>query len=149
MIDKSVKKDLDNVLDICKDGAEGYKKAADAIDSSEAGTVFRRLSQQRRLFAEELKNDVREHGLDLDDSGTVKGFLHRNWMDLKSKVTGNDTSTVIETAKTGEKKALDAYDDAINNENMPDYLVEKLSGQRQMIRGAIDQLESFKISPNV
>ena len=146
MQDKSVKKDLNHVLDICYDGCEGYKKAAESLENNEAGTVLRRLSQQRKLFAEELKNDARDLGYELDDSGTVKGFFHRNWMDDKSKISGNDTSTVIDTAKTGEHNALDTYDEAINNEKMPDYIKEKLKNQRELVRGAIDQLESFKVT---
>lgn len=146
MQDKIIKKDLNNVLNICKDGAEGYNKAAEAIEDSETSTVFRRLSQQRKLFAEDLKNDVRDLGFELNDSGTVPGFFHRNWMDIKSKLTGHDPSKIIDTAKTGEHKALETYDDAINNEKMPEYIKEKLKGQREMIRGAINQLESFKIT---
>lgn len=145
---KSVKNNLNNVLDICRDGAEGYNHAADRLDNPEISTIFRRLSQQRKLFAEELKNEARDLGVELNDSGTVKGFLHRNWLDLKSKVAKDDLSTVVNTAKTGEHKAVETYDEAINDEDMPEYIKDKLKGQREMIQGTIGQLESFK-SPEI
>lgn len=144
MNNKSVKNNLKNVLDICRDGAEGYIHAAERLENDEISTIFRRLSQQRKLFAEELKNDARDLGLELDDSGTVKGFLHRNWLDLKSKVTKDDIIAVVDTAKTGEHKAVDTYDEAINDESMPGYIKDKLMEQRKMIQGTIGQLDSFK-----
>lgn len=145
MNNKSVKNNLGNVLDICHDGAQGYEHAANRIDNTEISTIFRRLSQQRKLFAEELKNDARDLGFEFDESGTVKGFFHRNWLDLKSIVSKDDLSTVVDTAKTGEHEAVDTYDEAINNEEVPEYIKDKLKEQRQMVQGAIKQLESFKV----
>lgn len=142
---KTVKNNLNHVVDICRDGAEGYNRAAERIDNSEISTIFRRLSQQRKLFAEELKNDARDLGVEINDMGTFKGFFHRNWLDLKSKVTNDDINTIVKTAKTGEHKAVDTYDEAINDEQMPDYIKDKLKEQRQFIQGAIGQLEAFKV----
>jgi uncharacterized protein (TIGR02284 family) len=145
MNNKSVKNNLENVLDICHDGAQGYEHAADRINNTEISTIFRRLSQQRKLFAEELKNDARDLGFEFGEKGTVKGFFHRNWLDLKSMVSKDDISTIVDTAKTGEHKAVDTYDEAINDEKMPEYIKDKLKDQRGMIQGAIKQLESFKV----
>ena len=145
MIDKSVKSDINNVLDICHDGTEGYNRAADHIQNNEISTIFHRLAQQRKMFAEELKQDTRDLGLEVKDAGTIKGFFHRNWLDLKSKVTNDDIDTIVDTAKTGEHKAVETYDHAINNEKMPAYIKDRLKQQRSLIQGAISQLESFKI----
>lgn len=142
---KSVKNNLGNVLDICHDGAEGYEHAAGRVENKEISTIFRRLSQQRKLFAEELKSDARDLGLEFEENGTVKGFFHRNWLDLKSMVSKHDISTIVDTAKTGEHKAVDTYDEAINDEEVPEYIKDKLKEQRGMIQGAIKQLESFKV----
>ena len=142
---KSVKHNLKHVLDVCHDGSYGYEHAADRLDNPEISTIFRRLSQQRKLFAEELKNDARDLGLEFHDSdGTFKGFFHRNWLDVKSKIFKGDINNIVDTAKKGEHKAVDAYDDAINDDNMPEYIKDKLKQQRVLIQGAIRQLEAFK-----
>lgn len=145
MNNKSVKNNLGNVLEICYDGAHGYEHAAGRIENTEISTIFRRLSQQRKLFAEEIKNQARDLGMHFDNSGTVKGFFHRNWLDLKSIVSKDEISTVVDTAKTGEHKAIDTYDEAINDEEVPEYIKDKLKDQRGLIQGAVKQLESFKV----
>ncbi|MBL3655468.1 ferritin-like domain-containing protein [Fulvivirga sediminis] len=136
------KKAIQDVVDICHDGMKGYEKAASEIHNEEFKTIFNRLAQQRKLFIEELKADVRDQGIDIDDSGTVKGYFHRNWLDVKSSFTNKEDKEIIEEAKFGEKEAVKVYNEALNAD-VPKYIKEKLEMQRKLIAGSIEQLNEF------
>ena len=140
---KEQKKALQNVINICQDGVKGYKKAAEDVENAELKTIFNRLAQQRKLFEEELKNDVRDLGFELEEDGNVKGFFHRTWIDLRSTFTSNETEAVIKEAKEGEEGALEVYNEAISTE-LPAYIKERLEKQRDFISGCLVQLDEFK-----
>ncbi|UII32087.1 PA2169 family four-helix-bundle protein [Fulvivirga ulvae] len=137
------RKAIKEVLNICHDGVKGYERAAEDVENEEFRTIFHRLAQQRKLFIEELKNDMRDRGADLEDSGTVKGYFHRNWLDIKATFSGKEDSAVISEARTGEKEALDVYDEALNSD-VPQYIKDRLQKQRRLIAGAIVQLNEFE-----
>ncbi|UII24115.1 ferritin-like domain-containing protein [Fulvivirga ligni] len=137
------KQAIQNVINICHDGAKGYERAAEEINNEEFKTIFNRLAQQRKLFIEELKNDVRDQGITLEDSGTVKGYFHRNWLDIKSTFSKKEDHQIIEEAKYGEQEAVKVYDEALNAD-VPEYIKEKLKQQRHLIAGSIDQLTEFE-----
>lgn len=137
------RKAIKDVLDICHDGVKGYERAAEDVQNEEFRTIFHRLAQQRKLFIEELKNDMRDRGASLEDSGTVKGYFHRNWLDLKASFSSKEDSTVINEARTGEKEALEVYDEALNSD-VPQYIKDRLQKQRRLIAGAIVQLNEFE-----
>lgn len=139
----SEKKAIKDVLDICHDGIRGYEKAAKDIHNEEFRTIFNRLAQQRKLFIEELKNDMRDRGAELEDTGTVKGYFHRNWLDLKAKFSEKEDTAIIDEARTGEKEALEVYEKAINSD-VPGYIKDRLEQQKRLIAGAIEQLNEFE-----
>ena len=140
---KTEEKAIKAVLDICQDSIKGYERAAEEIDNAEYRTIFHRLAQQRRLFVEELKNDVRDKGLSFDEGGSIKGFFHRNWLDLKSSLSSKEGTAIMEEARRGEKEALEVYDEALHSE-VSAYIKDRLKKQRQMIAGAIVQLNEFE-----
>ena len=91
---KKVKENLEHIIEICEDGSKGYETAANNVDNIELKTIFNRLSQQRKLFVEELKNEARIQGMDLSDSGSVKGFFHRTWLSTKATFSFNNEESI-------------------------------------------------------
>lgn len=139
------KNKLQEILDICNDGAKGYDQAATEIENSELETIFHRLAQQRKLFIEEIKIDARDLGLELEDSGSAKGFFHRTWINIKSSFSSKEISAIIEEAKNGEKEAVKVYTEALKSD-LPAYIKERLENQRLLIAGCITQLNEFEQS---
>lgn len=127
-------------MDILDDGADGYEKLAKKCSEYDVSTVFRRLSQQRKMFIEELKYECLVQGEELNVSGTVAGFFHRALMDLKAPFV--DESNIIQMAIDGEKAAIKVYEENITN-HTPRYIKEKLESQLSLIKGAIPQLQNF------
>ncbi len=138
-----IKKELQEIINICKDGSEGYETAAAHVEDAELKTLFLRLSQQRKEYVEELKNEALHNGFELNASGTVKGFFHRNWLATRAAFSAHATDKVLEESLTGEKAALDTYNHVIKEHDLPEYLLGTLEKQRGFVAGAITELNSI------
>jgi uncharacterized protein (TIGR02284 family) len=139
-----IKESLEEVLAICEDGEIGYQTASEKINIGDFSTLFLRLSQQRKLFQEELKNEGLKLGIELKVSGSVKGFFHRTWLATKALVGDNTEENVIADAMEGEKQALKVYEKAMAKSELPAYVKEMLQEQQKFIKVAIQQLQGLK-----
>ncbi len=134
---------LQNVLNICTDGYKGYSAAAENLENTELKTIFNRLSQQRKLFVEEIKEDARKLGHNLDSEGTAAGFFHRNWIGVKDAFSGTDNKAVIDASLTGEQKAMEVFEEAISPQ-LPSFVNERLKNQLNLVKGAVRQLNEME-----
>lgn len=143
---KQLKKDLEEIIDICNDGIKGYETAAEKIEDKDESlkTLFLRLSQQRKGFVENIKTEANRVGIEFDDTGTIKGFFHRTWLTTKANFSSDKKVKVIDEAMTGEKKALDVYAGVIADTELPDYLRDTLKEQQLLVKIAIQQLSDLK-----
>jgi uncharacterized protein (TIGR02284 family) len=140
----NLKKDLDDILEINTDSVKGYETAAENIKRGDLQTLFLRLSQQRKAFIEEIKNEALRLGMELDNSGSVKGFFHRTWLATKATFSPETNEKVIEESIFGEKAAVEVYDKVVNDPNVPEFLRESLKEQQKLIKVAIQQLNGLK-----
>lgn len=144
MENKQIVKEIEHIVNLVEDSAKGYRHLAGHLENNELKTVMNRLSQQRKLFRENLENDARDLGGNIEEEGTYKGYFHRKWMDVKSSVSSSEDEARIDEAIRGEKKLIEAYDELLRENKLPDFINERLDEQRTMIRGAISQLEEFE-----
>lgn len=105
---------LNNLIETCKDGENGFRTAVDGVKNTELKTLFNTYSQQRAQFAAELQAEVRNLGGDPESTGSVAATLHRGWINIKSTVTGEDEGAVISECERGEDSAVKNYKDALN-----------------------------------
>ncbi|WP_221032113.1 PA2169 family four-helix-bundle protein [Actomonas aquatica] len=104
---------LNNLIEICCDGADGFGEAASAVDRPELQEIFRRLSEQRQGFAQALRTCVHQLGEEAEDSGSMAAKAHRGWMKLREAITTKDNHTILAECERGEDHALAAYRDAV------------------------------------
>ena len=136
---------LKHLLSICNDGKEGYRNASEDVDSTELKSIFNTYSIQRSEYAMELKTLLRNQGSDPDNSeGGPLGALHRTWMDIKSAITGKGNEAILSACVTGEKSALEAYDDVLNDTNVTPEVRTVLTNHRQGIQEALQTIESLE-----
>lgn len=139
-----LKKKLEKIISICRDGYEGYQTAADNLESPELTTLFYRLAQQRKIFIEELKKESKKLSMDLEESGSFKGFFHRTWINIRDFFSSSENKAIISEAIRGENAALDAYNEVLNNSVLPEFLKRKLQEQHQLVEAAIANLYDFE-----
>lgn len=140
-----LKEQLTEVVNILTDGYKGYHTAASQLKETDIQTLFNRLSQQRKLFAEELKQEARPLGFELEASGSYAGYFHRTWLATKATFSSDKVDTVIDSSITGENAAAELYIEVLGNPELPGNLKRKLYDQFTLIKGAINQLEVLKV----
>src|SRR5262249_34145667 len=104
---------LNDLIETCKDGQEGFKQVAEGIKDSSIKNLFLQYSQQRAKFAGELQNEVNHLGGNPEHSGSVAGALHRGWMNIKSAVTGKDEHAILSEAERSEDTSVSSYREAL------------------------------------
>ena len=132
------------LVNICNDGFSGYAALANEVEDEELKTIFLRLSQQRKQFAEELNKELLVLGAEKVDSGTLKGELHQAWIKIKSLFTSNDEEALIEACLTAEYYAAKQYKDKLTDTKLSSNLRDIVEKHHMMIEGAHKQLSSLE-----
>ncbi len=138
---------LNNLIETCKDGQDGFKAAAEGVERSDLKTVFYDLGQQRSKFVGELQSLVRELGGDPETTGSVSASLHRGWINIKSAVTGKDDSAILNEAERGEDAAKKAYKDALA-ESLPANVNSVVQRQADEVMKAHDKVRDLRDAAN-
>ena len=133
---------LNRLIDTCRDGARGFRLAADHVVSPGLKKLFEEASRQREEFADQLVPFAERIGGDVTHAGTPAGALHRAWMMVKDASTRYDEDAILAEAVRGEAAAANTYADAVLGVLPPTArsVVEK---QYAMILGVQRQLEQF------
>jgi len=134
---------LNNLIETCKDGQNGFQTAADGVKNAELKTLFSTYAQQRAKFAGDLQSEVRRLGGDPEKSGSVAATLHRGWINIKSTVTGEDESAVLAECERGEDSAVSNYQDALAA-NLPANVQDVVQRQFTQIKDAHDRIRSLE-----
>jgi uncharacterized protein (TIGR02284 family) len=143
---KEIISDLKELLSIVNDGKEGYETSSEATEKIELQGVYLKYAAQRAGYAEELRAHIATHGGDADnESGGVLGALHRTWIDIKQALSSKEDVAILEAIVTGEKAAIDKYDQYIS-----DYVdhadhIELLKKQREGVLEALKEIESLLV----
>jgi uncharacterized protein (TIGR02284 family) len=135
---------LNNLIETCRDGQEGFEAAAEGVTNGELKMLFETYSEQRRHFAGELQGEVRRLGGDPEQTGSLAATLHRGWINIKSAATGEDEAAVISECERGEDSAVKNYQDALNDEQVPADLRSIIERQLAQVREAHDRIRALE-----
>ncbi len=136
---------INGLIETCKDGQEGFKQAAEGVQNSQLKSVFYELGQQRSQFVGELQGLVRELGGDPENSGSFTGAIHRGWINIKSAVTGQDDTAILNECERGEDVAKNAYKGALE-QNLPSNIAATVQKQYTSVQAAHDQVKALRDS---
>ncbi len=134
---------LNNLIEACKDGQNGFKEAAEGVERSDLKSLFYEASQQRSQFAGELQSLVRELGGDPEDSGSVSAAIHRGWINIKSVVTGKDETAILNECERGEDSAVSSYKDALE-EDLPANVRTIVQKQADTVKATHDKVKALR-----
>ena len=134
---------LNQLIQTCKDGEEGFQLAAGAVDDVNLKHLLESYSQQRSEFGAELQTEVRRLAQDPAQSGHAAAALHRGWIDIKAAITGRDEAAIIAECERGEDSAIKAYEQALGSD-LPQDLRAVVERQFANIKEAHDQIRSLE-----
>ncbi|WP_062544325.1 ferritin-like domain-containing protein [Rufibacter tibetensis] len=107
---------LKELNEFVHDGLEGYERAARESTDTLRQDAYRRFSQQRLAFANELNQIIQQHGGTPERDTTAKGKLYRQWMDFKAAISGGNEEGILGSCIHGEEWAQKAYRDALDHD---------------------------------
>lgn len=134
---------LNELIETCRDGENGFRVAADHIPDPDIKTLFTTYAQQRSQFAQELQTYVERLGGTPDSSGSVAGTLHRGWINIKSTVTGENSHAILAECERGEDAAVHNYEEALK-ESLTSEAQSLIHRQYQEIRLAHDKVKNLE-----
>jgi uncharacterized protein (TIGR02284 family) len=143
---KEIVDDLNDLVKINNDRIQGYEKAIEDNEDPQLDDLFRHYVIQSQNFRSQLADHiVRIDGLAVSDvtSTDTTSKLHRAWIDIKSSLTGKDRDSVLNSVEFGESAAVEAYEDAIENDNIPAYIKEDIEKQLTELKASHAKIKSM------
>ncbi len=137
---------LNELIQTCRDGQEGFRTAAENTDDPEARKLFNEYSLQRVKFTGELQSASHSIGdPNPENASSVGGVLHRGWINLKTAVAGRDTHGILVECERGEDSAVAEYKKALDL-HLPANLREIIQRQATEIKAVHDRVKELRDS---
>lgn len=138
---------LNHLIEVCRNGEQGYREAAEAAEDAHLASVLMDFSSQREQFAKQLQYQVSILGGRPESGGTLAGALHRRWIDVRSALSGHSANVILAECHRGENMALEAYSGALRNE-LPEDARELVEGQAVQVRTALETIRALELKLN-
>lgn len=142
-INKEVYSTVHHLIERCKDGAKGYKTAAEDVEDADLKQLFMKYAVQRDSMITELQDELHKMGKTDDESSSLEGTIHRIWIDIKSAISSKDRKRILEECERGEDYAVAAFEEA-RKADLPARLKQIVEQQYQDVKNAHDHIRSLR-----
>ncbi len=134
---------LKELNEFVHDGLEGYERSAEESKDQLRKDIYRKFSQQRLAFANELNMIIQKNGGSPERDSTTKGKLYRQWMDFKAALTGHSEEAILGSSIYGEEWAQKAYRDALEH-GLPAEVRGTVLRQREASTEVLNRLNQLR-----
>src|SRR5512134_420746 len=86
---------LNDLITSCKDGARGFRHAANHVNNPAVRELFEEMTSQRERFAVNLLPHAQRLGGANESEGTTAATLHRGWMTISDALTSDSDEAII------------------------------------------------------
>ena len=107
---------LNDLIETCKDGENGFLTCAADVERLELKEMFEKAALRCAEAARELQTEVQRLGGTPERSGSLAGSAHRRWVDIRSAITGKDDAQVLAECERGEDVAKESYQNALRKD---------------------------------
>ena len=109
---------LNDLIEISKDGEEGFRTSAELVEDENLIKIFLERAEGCKKAVSMLQNKIKELGVDSpEESGSIVGTLHRGWLNIKTMVSSDNNSAVLEECERAESVAKDIYTNALEQDS--------------------------------
>jgi uncharacterized protein (TIGR02284 family) len=136
---------LNDLIETCRDGQNGFKEAAENVKSPDLKTFLNQIAMERAQFVNELQLEVRSLGGEPQKTGSAPAAIHRAWIDIKGTLTGKDDHSILNECERGEDSAVEAYKDALKV-GLPTNILSTVERQFQNIKLVHDRVKQMRDS---
>jgi len=145
MDSKKVISTLNDLIETCRDGQNGFKEAAENVKNPDLKTFLNKTSMERAQFVGELQLEVRSLGGDPEKTGSTAAAIHRAWIDIKGTLTGKDDHSILNECERGEDSAVEVFRDALKL-GLPTNILATVERQFQNIKQVHDRVKQMRDS---
>ena len=144
MDNKKVVSTLNELIETCRDGLDGFKEAAENVKNPELKSFFNDAATERAYCVQELQTEVRNLGGEAEKTGSTAGAIHRVWMDIKGTLTGKDDHAILSECERGEDSAVSAFREALKGGSLPPNVLSIVERQLQIIQKTHDRVKQMR-----
>lgn len=137
---------LNDLLEKTYDAEKGYTKASENVNDRELKQFFKDKAKQRYDFGHQLKNEIQAYGKEPDKGGSIKGKMHRGWMDLKLAIASNNEEAILQEVARGEELCIDEYNQILKEDNLSASTESILHAQKNLITASLNRVRSFEMA---
>jgi len=135
---------LKTLTSTLNDSVNGYRQAAEDVESSEFRDLFTQFADQRSRASADLQTEVRRLGGEPDQDGSTMGSIHQSWLDLKAAITGRDDKAVLNEVERGEDYLKEKFEAALSSDNLSGDSRMAVERAYQSVREGHDRMSSLK-----
>ncbi|TYB71529.1 PA2169 family four-helix-bundle protein [Bizionia gelidisalsuginis] len=142
MFNDKTKDKLNELLEKAYDAEKGFKKVAQHVENPRLKTFFNQKALERSGYINELSSALRTQGMEVSEKdGSVSGSIHRAWIDTKALFSIDNDESMLEEVKTGEKAAIEDYEDILNNYEISLPVRDTLIKQKDAIQASYNKAD--------
>jgi uncharacterized protein (TIGR02284 family) len=134
---------LNDLAECCKDGEYGFRACAEQAKRADLKSLFLQRADDCRGAAQELYEQIRMLGGDVDEGGSAAGAVHRGWVSVKSTLSTYDDKAVLEECERGEDNAMARYRKALK-QPLPAGIKLIVERQQQGVQRNHDQIKMLR-----
>lgn len=136
---------LNDLAQACFDSAEGFREAAEEVDNRPLTQLFRELSDQRSLFADELARLAAYKGTEPNTTHrSLSATARQWWMAARAKVAVDDVLAVLQEAERAEDVIKARYEDALQRYPTDSPIHERLVQQYDQVKAGHDRVRDLR-----
>ena len=137
---------LKDLHELLGDGKKGYAEAAARVKTPNIAEFLGHLSQDRANMQRELALNIHRLRPPFEklDNGTIKGNLHRAWMDIREAMARSEDGALLSECARGEGYLLKRYSSILEDTDTPAEVLHLLREQMTRIDVTLSTIEQLR-----
>jgi len=135
---------LNTLLKRCYDSEKGYQQTAKKIANPALQQLLSTISDERRQYGHELKTEINRLGGEPDTGSSVKGDLHRTWINIKSAFSGGSEESILEECIRGEESMVNDYQAALKIDGIPIETQTLINAQLEGVHNDLNRMRNLE-----
>ena len=112
-------RELNDLYQLMADGRKGYQEASKKATHPGIASILAELGARRNGLEERLGEEIRRFKQDdRTQEGTLKGVLHRAWIDIREAISSSDDDSVLAECERGERYLLERMETVAGDEDV-------------------------------
>lgn len=137
---------LNNVKDLLVDSQKGYLQAAERVEDVQLKGILTYLGSSRTSLLAAMDKLIAQAdpAQPPREGGTIKGDLHRTWMEVRDALSTSDNANVLAECERGEEFLLMRYDEVLKKDDLNPAARSTLQDQRAIVQGNVERVRQLR-----